>query len=622
MNIDQTEIIIQYLNIETNYAVIINGEYGVGKTHFYKNVLVPRIKETSLLKDDRKKYTPVHISLFGFQSLEDVQTAIFVELYPILKNRGLKLAAGIGKSIIRGVAQIYKAGDIDKYIDDINQDTGDWLKYEELVICFDDLDRKSENLDIRDVFGFINSLVENQGAKILIIANEGQLIKDTNFSSVLREKVIGVSIQYKPESKIIYNEIIARRYSSSHSIYHQFLLDSADNILRLIEANKNNFRNLIFFLEHFKTIFSSIEKLFQEDKDFVVQKKEKIDAILNFALAISIEYKLGFLNSTNLKDIEDLGDESLNTLFLRNSKKKEGEPKDPEYSDIFKNKYFLSNKYYFFKSIFQYITGFKAFYIEDLKAEVDTYFIVKDGVIAEHDKVLNDLGYQTCFALDDEEYTKLTLKMLSFLDEGRYKLQQYITVFHFSTRFDNLLNFNIGKLKKRFVKGINKGKANCTYIHDLKFYMQLSIDTEFYDDMLEIADYCIKVNDSLKETKDENKLDDLFVLFESDFNKFLEKILEQGSEYRFAPFWVEFNLMKVVRRIKKLENEQIWNLSHYFYDRYSRHVFKELYPEKDFIIKLLEHIEKPTRIRKRKNLKNACLNNLAKSLRECEQNFN
>ena len=105
--------------------------------------LDPKIKETSLTNDDRKKFTPIHISLFGFKSLEEIQTAIFIELFPILKSKGLKLAVGVGKSIIRGIAQLNQAGDIDKYIGDLNQDADEWLKYDELVICFDDLDRKS-----------------------------------------------------------------------------------------------------------------------------------------------------------------------------------------------------------------------------------------------------------------------------------------------------------------------------------------------------------------------------------------------------------------------------------------------------------------------------------------------
>lgn len=247
MNDNLIKIISQYLEIETNYAVIINGDYGIGKTHFFKQDLSQKIKEISLPKNNEKKYTPIHISLFGLKTLEEIQTAIFVELYPILKNKNVKLAAGIGKSIIRGIAQLNNAGDIDKYIGDITQDPNDWLNYDELVICFDDLDRKSQTLDIRDIFGFINSLVENQGVKILIIANEEQLIKDEYYSSKLREKVIGVSVMFAPDPSKIFDQIISDRYEARDTIYFKFLKTCKTEIVSVVEKNKNNLRNLIFF---------------------------------------------------------------------------------------------------------------------------------------------------------------------------------------------------------------------------------------------------------------------------------------------------------------------------------------------------------------------------------------
>lgn len=621
MNTDQVEIVLQYLKIETNYAVIINGQYGVGKTHFYKNELVPKIKEISLAKDEQKKYTPIHISLFGFKSLEEIQTAIFVELFPILKSKGLKLAAGIGKSIIRGIAQINQAGDIDKYIGDINQDAGDWLKYDELVICFDDLDRKSESLDLRDIFGFINSLVENQGAKILIIANEEQLLKDTNYSSNLREKVIGVSLQYKPNAKTIYNQIIKSRYSAADKIYYEFLLSTENVIIGVIEATHNNFRNLIFFLEHFKTIFYPVENLFQTDKDFVVQKSDKLKAILNFTLAISIEYKLGLLNSTNLEDVKSL-DENFNiNLFSSNLSQSEEDTKEPAYIDIFKNKYFSIEKYYFFKSIFEYLTGTKAFSIDLLKTEIDSYFIVKDGEIPEQNKILNDLGYLECLNLGDKKYKELTLKMLSFLDEGKYQLQQYGTVFHFATRFNNILNFNLPKLKKRFKKGIKKGKTNYTFNRNLDFHMSVRHDTEFKEDVIEIVKYCLEINESLRETNDESKLQELFDLFRTDFNGFIEKVEERDNEFRFSPFWLRFDMTKIIKRLSELTNEQIWTLGHYFNSRYRRHIYEKLFPEKDFLIELRGHINKSTAKRRKKSLHNASLDYLTKCIETCEGNF-
>ena len=154
-----TEIIKQYLKIETNYAVIINGNYGIGKTYFFKDSLFPEISNISLPNNEDKKYTPIHISLFGIKSIEDLQTQIFFGIYPILKKRSLKLAAGIGKSLIRGIANLNGLGDINDYFADLDLNAKDWINYDELVLCLDDIDRKSDSLNIKDTLGFINTLV-------------------------------------------------------------------------------------------------------------------------------------------------------------------------------------------------------------------------------------------------------------------------------------------------------------------------------------------------------------------------------------------------------------------------------------------------------------------------------
>ena len=41
MNDQLTERIEEYLQLETNYAIILNGDYGIGKTYYIKNELFP-----------------------------------------------------------------------------------------------------------------------------------------------------------------------------------------------------------------------------------------------------------------------------------------------------------------------------------------------------------------------------------------------------------------------------------------------------------------------------------------------------------------------------------------------------------------------------------------------------
>ncbi|WGH76505.1 hypothetical protein P8625_04920 [Tenacibaculum tangerinum] len=102
MNEEITDRIEQYLELDTNYAIIINGDYGIGKTHYIKNQLFPKIAKLKIPNSEKDEtYIPILISLFGAKSIEDIQNQIFVELYPILKKRGIKIVAGLGNTVLK-----------------------------------------------------------------------------------------------------------------------------------------------------------------------------------------------------------------------------------------------------------------------------------------------------------------------------------------------------------------------------------------------------------------------------------------------------------------------------------------------------------------------------------------
>jgi Cdc6-like AAA superfamily ATPase len=89
------EIVDLYLKMSTNYALLITGEWGIGKTYYFKKVLSERISKTPVFNDNRKKYKPILISLFGLKSIEEIQLQIFLCLYPLLKGTKFKLGSSI-----------------------------------------------------------------------------------------------------------------------------------------------------------------------------------------------------------------------------------------------------------------------------------------------------------------------------------------------------------------------------------------------------------------------------------------------------------------------------------------------------------------------------------------------
>jgi septin family protein len=80
-----TKIVKDYLEMpNTDFALMIKGDWGSGKTYFIKNSLFSYIKGIDSLiidKNGRKlKYKSFYISLFGVTSSDDMNEKIQLEL--------------------------------------------------------------------------------------------------------------------------------------------------------------------------------------------------------------------------------------------------------------------------------------------------------------------------------------------------------------------------------------------------------------------------------------------------------------------------------------------------------------------------------------------------------------
>lgn len=74
-----TEEILRYLKDTTyNYAVLIDGEWGCGKTFYIKNVLINAINGVEKEKNNPRRVK--YISLYGCKSVKDIQENIVWEL--------------------------------------------------------------------------------------------------------------------------------------------------------------------------------------------------------------------------------------------------------------------------------------------------------------------------------------------------------------------------------------------------------------------------------------------------------------------------------------------------------------------------------------------------------------
>ena len=157
-------------NDKTKSAIMLTASWGMGKSYYIQNCLVPYLERNG----DKKC---VVVSLYGLNDTKEISKAIYLELRAKkINTEGEKQEAGriLAKTILKnGLSMVgldfsVKEEDMEKLYASIDL-TGK-------LIILEDLERSS--ISIKQVLGYVNNLVEQDGVKVLLIANESE-IKET-----------------------------------------------------------------------------------------------------------------------------------------------------------------------------------------------------------------------------------------------------------------------------------------------------------------------------------------------------------------------------------------------------------------------------------------------------------
>lgn len=143
--------------------ILIDGMWGIGKTKH-------------IIDSIKGKNNIYYISVFGKKTIN----AFYEELYYLLLSKHGVKARKILKNI--GEVNFSKMGfNISiPLISDIFEEIQEKLKTKaNLVIVIDDLERISDELDIKEILGFIDSVTKNRGIKIVLVASSDNFSKKT-----------------------------------------------------------------------------------------------------------------------------------------------------------------------------------------------------------------------------------------------------------------------------------------------------------------------------------------------------------------------------------------------------------------------------------------------------------
>lgn len=198
--------ITRFLETKDKIALCLNGKWGVGKTHAWD----------ALVKDafQRKTAHPArysYVSLFGLESLADVRRSIFentqeakafadnkpFEATPEhvadrISNMTSKWRSGFG--LLKGLPLVSDYAGIAEKLG--------FLSVRNQIVCFDDLERISESLNVKDVLGLVSLLKEQRGCKVVLLLNSDAMDDDNSREFELQlEKVIDVHLRYEPTAE-------------------------------------------------------------------------------------------------------------------------------------------------------------------------------------------------------------------------------------------------------------------------------------------------------------------------------------------------------------------------------------------------------------------------------------
>ncbi len=204
MRLNKIEKKLYDLLIKENKEVVISisGEWGIGKTYFWNNF----IKD---YKEKELKYKQIaYVSLFGINLLNDIRISILLQVSPTKKK-----LSWVDKKIITPLKNIKSS----LKLDDLSMSFGfDALgsiftlltsgDFENVIVCFDDFERISSNINLKDVLGLISELKEQKKCKVVMILNEKELGKLTDIEkkpyseifSLYKEKIIDYDFAFEP----------------------------------------------------------------------------------------------------------------------------------------------------------------------------------------------------------------------------------------------------------------------------------------------------------------------------------------------------------------------------------------------------------------------------------------
>lgn len=602
---DLVESILDYIRSDyTDYAVMLNGEWGSGKTHFWNNKIKKKIESMQL---NGKRYTTIYMSLYGISNLEEISKKIFMETTQLMDKNLRRFMNSKGQETIPEYAKtgIDMANFFGVTQNGNKLDYAEFFSTDDKVLCFDDLERA--NVDVIDILGYINNFVEHDHIKTIIICNEKELatkLKSSNLEMKtfiatylldkqnelnksdkpmvekiqdkiehvfdkandyerIKEKLIGETFEYAPKFDYIINGILMRYENNPELI--RFLRENTGIIISTFNrSGTRNLRILKHALNDFKKIYEMVNKSYSNTSNRVMQ------TMLIFTIAVSFEIKAGKITKEkfiNIKDNEEYKSILVSSRILMDNRQ-------------FYIKEFDQNYYYNFKSeyrFFKFIEYYVRTRIFDMKLFKENMDTIRNTVDTENLPSYKRLLTEEYWKISDNEFEAVIEDIIEDVKEGKIKLIDIVKIFAYFSYFSRkgLIKYDLKTLKSIFFNGMNISSLTSEYCSNIEEELGKIAIEEVEEDMEEILKHFHKLNDQLLDKMYREKAEEIMKCIPMKMEQFYEKF---DRECMKVPIFKYYDPFQLFQRISCASNEDIVLIKEKLLDRANRYT-KQIEPE-------------------------------------------
>ena len=603
--------ILDYVRADyTDYAIMLNGEWGSGKTYFWNNKIKNKIES---LQFNGRKYTTIYMSLYGISNLEDISKKIFIETTQLMDKNMKKFMEANNQTSIPEYAKtgldmanffgVTQNGD--------KLDYGNFFTTDDKVLCFDDLERA--NVDVIDILGYINNFVEHDHIKTIIICNEKELamkLKSSNLEMKtfiatyileqegdlvkadkplvekinekieyvfdkandyerIKEKLIGETFEYAPKFNYIINGLLMR-YESNPDLM-RFLREQTSLITStFIKSGTRNLRILKHALNDFKKVYEVVNRTYPNTNLRILQ------TMLIFTIAISFEIKAGKITKDkfiNINSNEDYKALLVSSRVLMDNRQ--------FYIKEFDNNYYFNFKsdYRFFKFIEVYVRT-RIFDMKIFKKDME---VIINTIDTEKLPGYKRLLTEEYWKISDDKFPIIIEEVIKNVEKGELKLVEIVKLFGYFSYFSrrNLINYEIEYLKQIFKQGMDIAAESSEYCDNLQEELD-KMGLDIGDDMDEIVEYFHELNRNLEDKMYKEKADSIFKCIPMKMELFYDKFVNECMD---KPLLNHYDPYQMFQRVTCANNEDIVLIKEMLLNRAKKHK-EELEPEVEFMKKL------------------------------------